>query len=125
MKRKRAANGCRSLAFRRHPPAERLEVLAFDAELRRVPRPLIEALWAGVDALRLAARTARYRPEEILDGDLEAAVQRGYEPTLGFLRLLLDNVGEDRPLGLLTNDRLREFRATLDDRLHPGLPKLF
>jgi hypothetical protein len=32
--------------------ADRLELLAFDAELRRLPRPLIEALWAGVDALK-------------------------------------------------------------------------
>jgi hypothetical protein len=32
-------------------PADRLRLLVFDAELRRVPRPLIDALWAGVDAL--------------------------------------------------------------------------
>jgi hypothetical protein len=33
-------------------PADRLELLAFDAELRRLPRPLIEAIWAGVDAVK-------------------------------------------------------------------------
>ena len=32
-------------------PADRLRLLIFDAELRRVPRPLISALWAGLDAL--------------------------------------------------------------------------
>ena len=34
-------------------PEDRLELLAFDCELRRVPRPLIDAIWAGVDALRI------------------------------------------------------------------------
>jgi hypothetical protein len=33
-------------------PADRLQLLAFDAELRRLPRPFIEALWAGVDAVQ-------------------------------------------------------------------------
>ncbi len=32
-------------------PADRLQLLAFDAEFRRLPRPLLDALWAGVDAL--------------------------------------------------------------------------
>ena len=32
-------------------PPDRLRLLAFDAELRRLPRPFLDALWAGVDAL--------------------------------------------------------------------------
>ena len=35
------------------PLADWLRLLAFDAELRRPPRPLIAALWAGVDALEV------------------------------------------------------------------------
>jgi hypothetical protein len=31
--------------------ADRLRLLAFDSELRRLPRPLIDAIWAGIDAL--------------------------------------------------------------------------
>jgi len=31
--------------------ADRLQLPALDAELRRLPRPLLDALWAGVDAL--------------------------------------------------------------------------
>jgi hypothetical protein len=31
--------------------ADCLRLSAFDAELRAVPRPLIAAIWAGVDAL--------------------------------------------------------------------------
>jgi hypothetical protein len=34
------------------PLVDRLALVAFDAELRRLPRPLVEAIWAGVDALR-------------------------------------------------------------------------
>ena len=34
-------------------PADRLQLLAFDAELRGLPRPFIAAIWAGVDAVRL------------------------------------------------------------------------
>jgi len=36
-------------------PADRLRLLTFDAELRRLPRPLVNALWAGVDALKRPA----------------------------------------------------------------------
>jgi hypothetical protein len=43
-------------ALRRLTPAKRLELLAFDAELRRLPRPLIEAIWAGIDALTPQSR---------------------------------------------------------------------
>jgi len=32
-------------------PTDRLRLLLFDAELRRLPRPFLDALWAGVDAL--------------------------------------------------------------------------
>jgi hypothetical protein len=32
-------------------PADRLELVAFDPELRRAPQALIAALWDGVDAL--------------------------------------------------------------------------
>ena len=64
-------------------------------------------------------------PKKFWTEDLEAAVQRGYEPTLGFLRLLLDNVGNGKPLGLLTNEQLQRFGSTLDGRLHQGLPQLF
>jgi hypothetical protein len=57
MKRKRAANGCRSSASATSA-SERLELIAFDLELRRVPRALIEAIWAGVDALWEASTAA-------------------------------------------------------------------
>jgi hypothetical protein len=39
------------------------------------------------------------------------------------LKLLLDTVGEGKPLGKLTNQRLREFGAGLE--FYPGIPELF
>jgi hypothetical protein len=39
-------------AWFRLPLVDRLELVALDLELRRAPRALIEAVWAGVDVLR-------------------------------------------------------------------------
>lgn len=52
-------------------------------------------------------------------------VRQGFDPTLAFLALLLDKVGVGKPLGKLTNRRLREFGAKLDSEFYPGLPGLF
>jgi phosphoglycolate phosphatase-like HAD superfamily hydrolase len=64
-------------------------------------------------------------PVKFWTKDLEDLVQRGYDPTLGWLRLLLDNVGQDKPLGPLTNEALKQFGVSLDSHLYPGLPALF
>ncbi len=50
-------------------------------------------------------------------------VKQGWHPTLSYLKLLLDHVGEGRPLGKLNNADLREFGGTL--RFYPGIPGLF
>lgn len=52
-------------------------------------------------------------------------VKSGYDPTLAWLNLFLDNIGADKPLGLLTNGYLREFGSQLDDTFYPGVPELF
>jgi hypothetical protein len=52
-------------------------------------------------------------------------IQEGYDPPSAYLKLLLDNVGEDKPLGALTNDDLRRFGETLDADYYPGLPQFF
>jgi hypothetical protein len=49
----------------------------------------------------------------------------GYDPTHAYLKLLLDNIGEEQPLGPLTNNDLREFGKTLDGVFYPGIPELF
>jgi len=57
--------------------------------------------------------------------DAKALVRSGCDPTLAFLKLFLDNIGPNKPLGLLTNKDLRKFGKTLDDHIYPGLPGLF
>lgn len=52
-------------------------------------------------------------------------IQQGYDPPTAYLNLILGNVGEGKPLGLLTNKRLRDFGASLDSSFHPGLPQFF
>lgn len=54
-----------------------------------------------------------------------ALVAEGYDPPLAYLNLLLREVGEGKPLGLMTNERLAEFGSTLDETWFPGLPELF
>ncbi|TSA30037.1 MAG: hypothetical protein D4R67_01005 [Bacteroidetes bacterium] len=52
-------------------------------------------------------------------------VTKGYDPTLAYLKLLLDLVGEGKPLGMLSNQELNEFGKTLDTMFYPGIPELF
>ena len=57
--------------------------------------------------------------------DVSALVEQGWDASHAWLRLLLDNVGPDKPLGELTNADLREFGATLDDDYFEGIPEIF
>lgn len=52
-------------------------------------------------------------------------IKQGYDQPCAYLKLILDNVGEGKPLGLLTNSKLRDFGATLDADFHQGLPDFF
>lgn len=47
----------------------------------------------------------------------------GWDPTLAYLKLILDEIGPGKAFGELTNDKLREFGATL--RMYSGVVKLF
>lgn len=49
----------------------------------------------------------------------------GFDPTLAYLKLLLDNIGVNKPLGPLTNKELHKFGAELNNKFYPGLPGLF
>lgn len=53
----------------------------------------------------------------------KALLDDGWGPVPAYLKLILDNVGDGKPLGKLTNARLREFGAGL--KFYPGLPQLF
>ena len=77
------------------------------------------------DSTTLLLKQHGIDPDKFWKKDLEALVKQGYDPTLGFLRLFLDNVGKDKPLGLLSNDALGKFGKTLDSHFYPGIPALF
>ena len=64
-------------------------------------------------------------PHEFWTNHVRRRLEQGFDPTLAYLGLILDYVGADRPLGRLSNRDLREFGATLDADLFPGLPQLF
>jgi hypothetical protein len=51
------------------------------------------------------------------------SVQAGWNPTLSYLRLLVDEVGEGKPLGNMSNADLRRFGTALT--FYSGLPRLF
>jgi len=57
--------------------------------------------------------------------EAKALVASGYDPPSAYLKLLLDNIGPGKPLGELTNAKLREFGASLDADFYPGLPEFF
>lgn len=49
----------------------------------------------------------------------------GYEPALAYLNRLLENVGEKKPLGLMSNEGLRAYGKTLSSRFYPGVTGIF
>ncbi len=57
--------------------------------------------------------------------DVKRLVESGYDQPTAYLKLILDNIGPEKPLGELTNARLREFGASLDGDFYPGLPDFF
>jgi len=50
-------------------------------------------------------------------------VDDGWDPTPAYLKLILDLVGDGKPLGTASNHSLREFGRRL--KFYPGLPGLF
>jgi len=53
----------------------------------------------------------------------ELITKQGWDPVPAYLKLLLDHVGKGKPLEGLTNQKLREFGATL--KFYPGVATLF
>lgn len=64
-------------------------------------------------------------PTEFWNVRAKGLVDQGYDPPLAYLNLLLQDVGIGKPLGELTNDKLRAFGTSLDDRWFSGLPQFF
>ncbi len=67
--------------------------------------------WGGIDIANFWSNQA---------GKL---VKQGWDPTLAYLHLIIQNVGQGKPLGELTNGDLKKFGETL--KFYPGLPGIF
>lgn len=52
-------------------------------------------------------------------------IRQGYDQPTAYLKLLLDNVGDGKALGRLTNNDLAKFGESLDPDFFPGLPGFF
>lgn len=75
------------------------------------------------DSTTALLRSGGINTDEFWGKKQPALVEQGWDPTPAYLKLLLDHVGDGRPLGKLSNERLREFGAKLE--FYPGLPGLF
>jgi phosphoserine phosphatase len=64
-------------------------------------------------------------PADFWGRQVRSRLEQGFDPTLAYLGLVLENVGADRPLGCISNRELRAFGATLDENFYPGLPAMF
>lgn len=64
-------------------------------------------------------------PTAFWSGTAKQLYDAGYDQPTAYLNPLLDMVGPGLPLGELTNERLRDFGATLDATWFPGLPGVF
>lgn len=65
-------------------------------------------------------------PNKFWKEDVRALVEDGFDPSNAYLKLILDNVGEGKPLGKLTNQDLRQFGKRKMNRLfYPGVKRLF
>ena len=63
--------------------------------------------------------------DDFLGKQARELILQGYDPPAAYLNLMLKNVGEGKPLGLLTNQRLIDFGSSLDSSFHQGLPQFF
>src|SRR5579871_4963743 len=57
--------------------------------------------------------------------DARELIRQGYDQPFAYLKLMLENIGDGKRLGNLTNSKLREFGASLDSDFHVGLPEFF
>lgn len=77
------------------------------------------------DSTSALLREHGLNPDQFWTVQAKALVDQGYDPPLAYLNLLLGEVGAGKPFGEMTNQRLKEFGASLDQTWFPGLPELF
>jgi hypothetical protein len=76
------------------------------------------------DSTNKLLRAHGMKPEDFWPKSDEL-IRQGYDQPTAYLKLLLDNVGDGKPLGRLTNEDLAKFGAGLDGDFFPGLPCFF
>src|SRR5579883_2096782 len=64
-------------------------------------------------------------PEHFWGQTVKDLLTQGFEPALAYLNCILENVGECKPLGMMTNNKLRQYGKTLSHRFYTGVPTLF
>src|SRR4051794_13260354 len=62
-------------------------------------------------------------PVDFWQNRMAQLTDAGWDSPLAYMKLILDNVGDGKPLGRLTNAQLKEFGQRL--KFYPGIPKLF
>jgi hypothetical protein len=92
------------------------------------PQNIIAVVFDFDDTLADDSTTALLKSKGIDTADFwnnKAAklIADGWDPTPAYLKLILDHVGTGKPLGKLSNAKLREFGKGL--RFYPGLPGIF
>lgn len=76
------------------------------------------------DSTTLLLESRGIDPEKFWTEDAKEFLDQGYDPTLAYLNLILENVGTDKPFGDLTANDLRLFGSTLDDKFFQGVKTL-
>ncbi len=64
-------------------------------------------------------------PREFWGKEAKELIGSGFDPPHAYLKLILEKIGEGKPFGLLTNQDLRSFGASLDSHFFPGVKTLF
>lgn len=64
-------------------------------------------------------------PDEFWNEQFRERVQSGFDPTVAYLTLLLDHIGEGKPLGELTPTELERCAESLENELYDGVPEIF
>jgi hypothetical protein len=76
------------------------------------------------DSTSKLLRAHNIKPEEFWP-EASGLLKEGYDQPAAYLKLLLEKVGDGKPLGKLTNRALADFGATLDGDYYRGLPDFF
>lgn len=60
-------------------------------------------------------------PKKFWDKDFKKLIQLGYEPTIAYLNLIVQNIGDGKKLGNLTNDDLYNFGKEVQKSSYLGI----